>query len=123
MIRRPPRSTRTDTLFPYTTLFRSARRHQRDHHLGNRRRSGFGGDVARRLEDRPRLHLVDFGISDAEAATAMAEHRVEFMQFVRTRLQRLDTDAGRGRDPGANLLARPPEFIDWQNVGLGTSVA
>src|SRR3546814_1150980 len=26
MIRRPPRSTRTDTLFPYTTLFRSRRR-------------------------------------------------------------------------------------------------
>src|SRR3546814_6061584 len=25
MIRRPPRSTRTDTLFPYTTLFRSMR--------------------------------------------------------------------------------------------------
>src|SRR3546814_12692985 len=30
MIRRPPRSTRTDTLFPYTTLFRSRRR-VRDH--------------------------------------------------------------------------------------------
>src|SRR3546814_6316386 len=30
MIRRPPRSTRTDTLFPYTTLFRSGRR-ARDH--------------------------------------------------------------------------------------------
>src|SRR3546814_9898311 len=27
MIRRPPRSTRTDTLFPYTTLFRSHRAH------------------------------------------------------------------------------------------------
>src|SRR3546814_6194986 len=27
MIRRPPRSTRTDTLFPYTTLFRSEDRH------------------------------------------------------------------------------------------------
>src|SRR3546814_14749128 len=26
MLRRPPRSTRTDTLFPYTTLFRSAKR-------------------------------------------------------------------------------------------------
>src|SRR3546814_2254876 len=26
MSRRPPRSTRTDTLFPYTTLFRSSRR-------------------------------------------------------------------------------------------------
>src|SRR3546814_3789381 len=29
MIRRPPRSTRTDTLFPYTTLFRSAGSHHR----------------------------------------------------------------------------------------------
>src|SRR3546814_3515074 len=28
MLRRPPRSTRTDTLFPYTTLFRS-REHRR----------------------------------------------------------------------------------------------
>src|SRR3546814_5709371 len=27
MIRRPPRSTRTDTLFPYTTLFRSLSRY------------------------------------------------------------------------------------------------
>src|SRR3546814_18184203 len=36
MIRRPPRSTRTDTLFPYTTLFRA--RHlvaERAQHLGN----------------------------------------------------------------------------------------
>src|SRR3546814_5891267 len=30
MVRRPPTSTRTDTLFPYTTLFRS------DEHLGDR---------------------------------------------------------------------------------------
>src|SRR3546814_1654313 len=29
MIRRPPRSTRTDTLFPYTTLFRSYRTPER----------------------------------------------------------------------------------------------
>src|SRR3546814_2262967 len=31
MIRRPPRSTRTDTLFPYTTLFRSVRDQGRKH--------------------------------------------------------------------------------------------
>src|SRR3546814_9460055 len=36
MIRRPPRSTRTDTLFPYTTLFRS---------VGQASRSGRGGPV------------------------------------------------------------------------------
>src|SRR3546814_5478734 len=38
MIRRPPRSTRTDTLFPYTTLFRSVgmqgRGLARDDHVG-----------------------------------------------------------------------------------------
>src|SRR3546814_13335135 len=37
MIRRPPRSTRTDTLFPYTTLFRSLRvplEHAVEHHVG-----------------------------------------------------------------------------------------
>src|SRR3546814_16741490 len=35
MIRRPPRSTRTDTLFPYTTLFRSAGHDSRDESKGN----------------------------------------------------------------------------------------
>src|SRR3546814_19895844 len=45
MIRRPPRSTRTDTLFPYTTLFRSADReileaalHEADHLVAPGRR-------------------------------------------------------------------------------------
>src|SRR3546814_3212976 len=33
MIRRPPRSTRTDTLFPYTTLFRSPRSLDATQHL------------------------------------------------------------------------------------------
>src|SRR3546814_20711654 len=39
MIRRPPRSTRTDTLFPYTTLFRSviAKRELRGTHNANDR--------------------------------------------------------------------------------------
>src|SRR3546814_6520053 len=36
MIRRPPRSTRTDTLFPYTTLFRSARERQSDRLVARR---------------------------------------------------------------------------------------
>src|SRR3546814_17599090 len=33
MIRRPPRSTRTDTLFPYTTLFRSKRTNRKEFFL------------------------------------------------------------------------------------------
>src|SRR3546814_5257549 len=40
MLRRPPRSTRTDTLFPYTTLFRSGLRvdHYRHQRTGDKRR-------------------------------------------------------------------------------------
>src|SRR3546814_3712040 len=47
MIRRPPRSTRTDTLFPYTTLFRSCRS---DDAMGRRRfraRADAAGRIAR----------------------------------------------------------------------------
>src|SRR3546814_4405932 len=65
MIRRPPRSTRTDTLFPYTTLFRS---------IGNDRDGqifGFIGagidpraisDRDRRSQNRvPKIDMVDAG--------------------------------------------------------------
>src|SRR3546814_18154046 len=37
MIRRPPRSTRTDTLFPYTTLFRSHQKGDPHHYDGGSR--------------------------------------------------------------------------------------
>src|SRR3546814_9578276 len=40
MIRRPPRSTRTDTLFPYTTLFRSDQNEGELADLGEARRDG-----------------------------------------------------------------------------------
>src|SRR3546814_10062235 len=49
MIRRPPRSTRTDTLFPYTTLFRS--------HVSTARCAGDPG----RGEQRPRLSAAQMG--------------------------------------------------------------
>src|SRR3546814_5463865 len=45
MLRRQPNSTRTDTLFPYTTLFRSAAVH-RYGHIGLRKRGGVVGAVA-----------------------------------------------------------------------------
>src|SRR3546814_2065586 len=50
MIRRPPRSTRTDTLFPYTTLFRSA--------YGPRDQAGFHQHwlIARREGDTTPFH-------------------------------------------------------------------
>src|SRR3546814_10808526 len=44
MIRRPPRSTRTDTLFPYTTLFRSAEAAARPGRSRGRAAAGTGRD-------------------------------------------------------------------------------
>src|SRR3546814_9705545 len=66
MIRRPPRSTRTDTLFPYTTLFRSkfgskSLRHSgctglRRNGLRNRRLRYRGLDCAGAFVDRSEEH-------------------------------------------------------------------
>src|SRR3546814_12175045 len=58
MIRRPPRSTRTDTLFPYTTLFRSTL--QRLDLLAVLVAVALSGDrravVLRRMDDLPAVH-------------------------------------------------------------------
>src|SRR3546814_15020784 len=53
MIRRPPRSTRTDTLFPYTTLFRSLRDRKAG---GGRPRLAADRLLCRRLCVRRLLH-------------------------------------------------------------------
>src|SRR3546814_15864383 len=46
MIRRPPRSTRTDTLFPYTTLFRARRDEIGETRTDMAGRAGRGGGMA-----------------------------------------------------------------------------
>src|SRR6056297_4321518 len=54
MIRRPPRSTRTDTLFPYTTLFRSPIARSRRNPpppVGSERRWTHRGSAHRRSEE------------------------------------------------------------------------
>src|SRR3546814_20177429 len=60
MIRRPPRSTRTDTLFPYTTLFRSQS-------MGAFERGDDAFGPAAELEGVERLLVGDGDIFDAAA--------------------------------------------------------
>src|SRR3546814_3069657 len=61
MIRRPPRSTRTDTLFPYTTLFRSNLKcdeHAHQEHAGEQQHHAKRRDIHRRVR-----HIVAVGFS------------------------------------------------------------
>src|SRR3546814_17882383 len=88
MIRRPPRSTRTDTLFPYTTLFRSTAVAESD----LRRRSTFRGQPpAGRLSEFP----------DPQRRGASAD------------LWRRDQRSDRARSP-ASVLPRPRS--DWHRL-------
>src|SRR3546814_18371555 len=79
MIRRPPRSTRTDTLVPYTTLFRSDRRQE-----GRREQLHREAVQRRHPEDqdnrRPRRVLTGSGAGRAmtvDTATAFGRARDE----------------------------------------------
>src|SRR3546814_8044257 len=88
MIRRPPRSTRTDTLFPYTTLFRSYRAARR---TSRRRAPRRHGDThqPRRPEPRAprwqRRSAADAGWrgGDGDAAARSEEHTSELQSLMR----------------------------------------
>src|SRR3546814_11260573 len=73
MIRRPPRSTRTDPLFPYTTLFRSIRETRgtdsaRGVRVAVQGVGSVGEGVARRLADEgAKLTLADVDLTRAKA--------------------------------------------------------
>src|SRR3546814_13808781 len=80
MIRRPPRSTRTDTLFPYTTLFRSDHRRLSDatdiyfarQQVGERLQG-----VQENLPDgvNPEMGPIATGLGEVYMYTVRLEHR------------------------------------------------
>src|SRR3546814_7101144 len=83
MIRRPPRSTRTDTLFPYTTLFRSQRQRRRGGG-GNADRRGHGRLVAGRrgvLRADPRQGSVDPDRSEEHTSELQSLMRISYAVF------------------------------------------
>src|SRR3546814_4165092 len=79
MIRRPPRSTRTDTLFPYTTLFRSLR-DGADDDAGSRRGDADADHVARAGDHRGE-ELVD-ALAEGTAQRS-EEHTSELQSLMR----------------------------------------
>src|SRR3546814_593706 len=106
MIRRPPRSTRTDTLFPYTTLFRS-------HH--DALRAGFGEPPI----DRARL------IADL---TEIADYVLEYAQPVWKRLKKVRKAGARILFEGAQGVLLDVDhgtypFVTSSNTVSGTAAA
>src|SRR3546814_4958862 len=113
MIRRPPRSTRTDTLFPYTTLFRSIshvhdRRffrppvHRRDfHRIGDQQADprqryecdDFGGGPSRRSRNPDR--------SEQHTSELQSLMRISYAVFCLKKKQYL-------RNPGSLCTTAPP---------------
>src|SRR3546814_4347871 len=110
MIRRPPRSTRTDTLFPYTTLFRSkgsgAKIDGRDQRRTDRYRHGAVGRVPadgllRRIDRRylsPVLdhhRLVDgaFGRSEEHTSELQSLMRISYAVFCLKKKRKSNDDS------------------------------
>src|SRR3546814_6122135 len=102
MIRRPPRSTRTDTLFPYTTLFRSTCPHGRggragrsescrgpiiglEHFTSGALEGAPAGFLTRLLADRAARgggHLLDFGHQPQHLRPRSEEHTSELQSLM-----------------------------------------
>src|SRR3546814_2675325 len=80
MIRRQPRSTRTDTLFPYTTLFRSEPRAHGEH-----------------LDRAPRSGRLHEGVGQPQHAVGVGAHRARDVDE--------QDDPARARAPGAVMDA------------------
>src|SRR3546814_13246435 len=105
MIPRPPRSTRTDTLFPYTTRFRS----QHEIRIFQRAVAVVDAGDLQVFERRPQIVRRTFlaGVGDgAEAGgTRRVEHRLELRRRMAL-LRRVEADADDALAIGQRLVQR-----------------
>src|SRR3546814_6650396 len=86
MIVRPPRATRTDQLFPYTTLFRSGARERGGERVAARPRSGDGGGPPgrdRRLQRAGRRRAGHPGEAVVVGHARSEEHTSELQSLMR----------------------------------------
>src|SRR3546814_8251020 len=108
MIRRPPRSTRTDTLFPYTTLFRSER--------GIWEITESGSDMLKVI--RPGYVVTVFETDAGVALWATAEAAAGVIQPSSVNLIYVSPvyPIGTAREYGG---LKVPEWLDWMRHQIG----
>src|SRR3546814_14894470 len=103
MIRRPPRSTRTDTLFPYTTLFRSA-------------------DYRTLAADRDLLAIVRETLKSREDALELSRKRFEAGATPQLDLSQAQTLAEQARSATATAQARVAQARNPPRLGVGAAI-
>src|SRR3546814_11507228 len=96
MIRRPPRSTRTDTLFPYTTLFRSERSAFRAAVIAFDQSSG---DSAAEAAENDDMQIQDYHDNFLEKFQDSSEHTTSHPERPSRR---------HGATPNSNQLGKQP---------------
>src|SRR3546814_15520952 len=116
MIRRPPRSTRTDTLFPYTTLFRSdIGRAAVDRLVQAARACPFAERRRGQHPDRADAHAREIG---QDVAEHIARHHHAELAVMAPELHRGVVRIQLcGRDPGTTR-GTPPHHITPQSTRL-----
>src|SRR3546814_11410031 len=101
MKRRPPRSTRTDTLFPYTTLFRSAAAEKAATGLlADLRRAGIASDMGFRGNMKKRMQRANasgaqFAVIIGDDELARGEAAVKHLQSGEQEMIAIDAVAQR----------------------------
>src|SRR3546814_9636415 len=112
MIRRPPRSTRTDTLFPYTTLFRSdAVRPQ----VGNRTCDAFAEfalkrGVKLRAVGRPEVVVQHAGRSEEHTSELQSLMRISYAVFC------LKKKKKKRQNTNNSQLTRQRQKYEYKNI-------
>src|SRR3546814_9800854 len=116
MIRRPPRSTRTDTLFPYTTLFRSPRRHLVD--LRDRDAIDAKVPVGRAAKDigaHHRMHQPNHGSRSEEHTSELQSlMRISYAVFCLKKKNRHNYQANTNDSKDKKTIANNKHIIKYE---------
>src|SRR3546814_8656397 len=120
MIRRPPRSTRTDTLFPYTTLFRSGLRGLVAHLLDRQPEPDLLPDLAhhRLLQAFARLDEAGEGGMHAGRPDGLAAEQAAVAAVVH---QHDDRGVGARGMHGSATAVRAAALVDRKSTRLNSS--
>src|SRR3546814_7759174 len=116
MIRRPPRSTRTDTLFPYTTLFRSCWRWKARNSSNPQSPIPNAMTEAKRLAAEKAIEFVEDGMIVGVGTGSTVAWFIDALARIRHRIERAVSSS---EQSSARLRGHGIEVIELNNAEIG----